>query len=80
MQITTISRSTKSGRSTFYFVSTPNGEHFQFGGCKPIAVRFNTIDEMRKCYAKYTATKSNGGYGYRLVESDDVPVQLALAV
>ena len=34
-----------------------------------LAVRFNTIDEMRKCYAKYTGTKSNGGYGYRRVES-----------
>ena len=79
MQITTIARSTKSGVSTFYFVTTPNGEHYQFGGNKPLAVRFNTIDEMRKCYAKYTGTKSDGGYGYRRV---DVPntVQLALAV
>ena len=70
MQITTIARSTKSGVSTFYFVTTPNGEHYQFGGNKPLAVRFNTIDEMRKCYAKYTGTKSNGGYGYRRVEQD----------
>ena len=79
MQITTIARSTKSGVSTFYFVTTPNGEHYQFGGCKPLAVRFNTIDEMRKCYAKYTATKSNGGYGYRRINNPD-NVQLSLNV
>ena len=79
MQITTISRDIKRGTSTFYFVTTPNGEHYQFGGNKPIAVRFNTIDEMRKCYAKYTATKSDGGYGYRRVATSDT-VQLALAV
>ena len=79
MQITTIARSTKTGVSTFYFVTTPNGEHYQFGGCKPLAVRFNTIDEMRKCYAKYTRTKSNGGYGYRRVDNPD-NVQLTLAV
>ena len=77
MQITTIARSTKSGVSTFYFVTTPNGEHYQFGGCKPLAIRFNTIDEMRKCYAKYTGTKSTGGYGYRRVEQDS---QLSLPV
>ena len=79
MQITTISRSTKSGRSTFYFVTTPNGEHYQFGGCKPIAVRFNTVDEMRKCFTKYTGAKSRGGYGYRAVKTDRT-VQLALPV
>ena len=79
MQITTISRSTKTGASTFYFVTTPNGENYQFGGVKPIAIRFNTIDEMRKCYAKYTATKSRGGYGYRPVPTDDY-IQMTLAV
>lgn len=79
MQISTISRTTKSGVSTFYFVTTPNGEHYQFGGCKPQAVRFNTIAEMRKCYSKYTGSKSSGGYGYRLVDTSDT-VQLALAI
>ena len=79
MQITTIARSTKSGVSTFYFVTTPNGEHYQFGGNKPLAVRFNTIDEMRKCYSKYTRTKSAGGYGYRRVDNPD-NVQLTLSV
>ena len=77
MQITTISRSTKTGVSTFYFVTTPNGEHYQFGGRKPISVRFETIDEMRKCYAKYTGHKSSGGYGYSLIPEPD-GVQLAL--
>ena len=77
MTITTIARSTKTGQSTFYFVTTPNGEHYQFGGRKPIAIRFNTIDEMRKCYTKYTSTKSNGGYGYKQVTTPD-SVQLAL--
>lgn len=79
MQITTISRSIKRGASTFYFITTPNGEHYQFGGAKPVAVRFNTVDEMRKCYAKYTAAKRNGGYGYRRVENTDT-VQLSLSV
>ena len=79
MQITTIARSTKSGVSTFYFVTTPNGEHYQFGGNKPLAIRFNTIDEMRKCYSKYTRTKSTGGYGYRRVNNPD-NVQLTLSV
>lgn len=79
MQITTIARSTKSGRSTFYFVTTPNGEHYQFGGCKPIAVRFNTIDEMRKCFTKYTGSKSRGGYGYRAV-ANSTTTQLELPV
>lgn len=79
MQITTIARTTKTGVSTFYFVTTPNGEHFQFGGVKPIAVRFNTVDEMRKCFTKFTTTKSTGGYGYRSVKTD-TPVQLELAV
>ena len=79
MQITTISRSTKRGVSTFYFVTTPNGEHYQFGGNKPIAVRFDTIDEMRKCYDKYTGVKSDGGYGYRRIQNPDT-VQLALVM
>ena len=77
MQITTIARSTKTGTSTFYFVTTPNGEHYQFGGNKPLAVRFNTIDEMRKCYSKYTGQKSDGGYGYHRVEE---PAQLSLSL
>ena len=79
MQITTISRSIKRGVSTFYFVTTPNGEHYQLGGAKPMAVRFDTIDEMRKCYAKYTATKSNGGYGYCRVANPDME-QLSLSL
>ena len=77
MQITTIARSTKTGTSTFYFVTTPNGEHYQFGGNKPIAVRFNTIDEMRKCYSKYTGQKPDGGYGYHRVEE---AAQLSLSL
>ena len=79
MQITTISRSTKTGVSTFYFVTTPNGEHYQFGGRKPISVRFETIDEMRKCYVKYTGHKSAGGYGYARIDEPDT-LQLALSM
>ena len=44
-----------------------------------MAVRFDTIDEMRKCYAKYTATKSNGGYGYCRVANPDME-QLSLSL
>ncbi len=79
MQITTISRSTKTGASTFYFVTTPNGEHYQFGGQKPQAVRFNTIVYMRRCYVRYIRSTTDGGYGYRRVATNNA-VQLALAV
>ena len=55
--LATLTKSTKQGISTFYFVET-DGSYSMFGGCTPKCFTFKNIDELRKAYSSWI------GYGY----------------
>jgi hypothetical protein len=55
--LATLTKSTKQGISTFYFVET-DGSYSMFGGCTPKCFNFKNIDELRKAYTNWIA------YGY----------------
>ena len=72
MQATaTISKSTKQGVSVFYFVKTPCGEFWMFGGISPKAIQFKSMKEMNSAIMTWV-----NKYGYSF---GDTPVAKSLA-
>ena len=56
--LATLSKSTKQGISTFYFVETDDNTYAMFGGIKPRCIAFDTIEDLRNAYASWV------GYGF----------------
>ena len=51
--LATLSKSTKQGLSTFYFVETEDNSYAMFGGIKPRCIAFDTIEDLRKAYVTW---------------------------
>ena len=51
--LATLSKSTKQGISTFYFVETDDNSYAMFGGIKPRCIAFDTIEDLRKAYVTW---------------------------
>ena len=56
--LASLSKSTKQGVSTFYFVETEDNSYAMFGGITPRCIAFDTIEDLRKAYASWV------GYGF----------------
>ena len=69
--IATISKSTKQGVSVFYFVQTPCGEFWMFGGVSPKAIQFKSMKELNAAVMTWV-----NKYGYSF---GDTPVAKSLA-
>lgn len=69
--IATISKSTKQGVSVFYFVQTPCGEFWMFGGVSPKAIQFKSMKELNAAVMTWV-----NKYGYSF---GDTPVVKSLA-
>ena len=51
--LASLSKSTKQGISTFYFVETDDNSYAMFGGIKPRCIAFDTIEDLRNAYATW---------------------------
>ena len=69
--VATISKSTKQGVSVFYFVQTPCGEYWMFGGITPKSVQFKSMKELNAAVMTWV-----NKYGYSF---GDTPVVKSLA-
>ena len=69
--VATISKSTKQGVSVFYFVQTPCGEFWMFGGVSPKAIQFKSMKELNAAVMTWV-----NKYGYSF---GDTPVVKSLA-
>ena len=69
--IATISKSTKQGVSVFYFVQTPCGEFWMFGGNNPKSIQFKSMKQLNTAVMTWV-----NKYGYSF---GDTPVVKSLA-